>query len=118
MSRVSFAKELRLLKKLQSFLFLVPADKAANKTIFVCKRLYCHVLRSETQRSDGAYHGVPDSAESIVERHTLSLRRFGLTPDNNLPRFSFGYRQCTSHLLATASFLLLEHAGLASRALS
>ena len=40
---------------------------------------------SETQRSDGAYHGVPDSAESIIERHTLSLRRFGLTPDNNLP---------------------------------
>ena len=72
-----FVKELSLLKKLQRVLTLVPADKAANNTIFVCKRLYCHVLRTETQRSDGAYHSVPESAESIVESHTLALTRFG-----------------------------------------
>ena len=80
-----FVKELSLLKKLQRVLTLVPADKAANNTIFVCKRLYCHVLRTETQRSDGAYHSVPESAESIVESHTLALTRFGLTTDSNLP---------------------------------
>ncbi len=73
----SIVKELSLLKKLQRVLTLVPEDKAANNTIFVCKLLYCHILRSETQRSDGAYHCVPESAESIVEGHTLALKRFG-----------------------------------------
>ena len=80
-----FSRELQLLKSLQKNLILVPADKASNNTIFVCKRLYCHVIREELRKKDGAYVLSTHSAKEVIQQHLKHLARWKLNLHENLP---------------------------------
>ena len=78
------SNELKLLKRLQKDLILVPADKASNNTIFVCKRLYCETLRTELLKKDGAYSAHQRSDDEVIQRQ-LKLAYWKLDLHDNLP---------------------------------
>ena len=77
--------ELEVLKRLQRVLVLVPADKAANNTIFVCKRLYCQRLRDELRKTRGAYSPAAESKTDVILRHKNFLARWKLPFTDSLP---------------------------------
>ena len=74
--------ELRALKK---SLVLVPADKAANNIIFVCKRLYTHIIRKELTKADGAYRPETRTKQEILDEHKEFLNKWKLGQVNELP---------------------------------
>ena len=74
--------ELRALKK---SLVLVPADKAANNIIFVCKRLYTHIIRKELTKADGAYRPETRTKKEILDEHKEFLNKWKLGQVNELP---------------------------------
>ena len=61
---------------------VVPADKAQNNIVFVCKTFYIQCLLSEVpvenNRSDKTYTNTTLSKEEIVENHKSVLSSFGL----------------------------------------
>ena len=85
LAKRDFSRELQLLTSLQKNLVLVPADKASNNTIFVCKRLYCQVIREELRKKDGAYVLSTRSAKEVIPQHLKHLARWKLNLHENLP---------------------------------
>ena len=62
---------------------LVPADKAGNNVVIVCKHYYKEVLTKELKSSDGAstYVGKDECADEIIDTHL----RFMLDHDVVVP---------------------------------
>ena len=60
---------------------VVPADKAQNNIVFVCKTFYTQCLLSEVDvennSSDKTYNATTLSKEEIVEDHKSVLSSFG-----------------------------------------
>lgn len=83
--RSDFSTEITQLKRLQRLFVLVPADKAANNTIFICKRLYCHLLREELQKKGGAYSAATESHKEVLMRHKEQLNRWNISSCDILP---------------------------------
>jgi hypothetical protein len=74
----------RYLKFLQRHLVLVPTDKAANNISFVCKALYCDLLRGELQEN-GSYEVQAESEQDIIGLHEQILKPMHLMGDKKLP---------------------------------
>ena len=79
--------------KLQTNYVLVPADKAANNVIIVCKRYYIDTLVKElginnVNISNPTYIPIDDSFQTIVKSHNQFITSVGLEmseEDQNLP---------------------------------
>ena len=74
---------LKLLHKLQTNYVLVPADKAANNVIIVCKEYYIDTLVKElginnVNISNPTYILTVDSFEIIVKSHNQFITSVGL----------------------------------------
>ena len=89
----------RELNRLQEQFIIVPADKAANNYIFVCKKYYAEVICSELGVSlygktlrcngNGTYQHCPLTTEKIISMHVNINKQFGLNVNNQnlcLPR--------------------------------
>ena len=81
------------LHKLQTNYVLVPADKAANNVIIVCKKYYIDTLVKElginnVNINNPTYIPIDDSFETIVKSHNKFITSVGLAmseEDQNLP---------------------------------
>jgi hypothetical protein len=74
----------RYLKFLKRHLVLVQTDKAADNIAFVCKGLYCDLLRKELQEN-GSYELQSDSEKQIIDTHNQILGGLYLMGDKKLP---------------------------------
>ena len=80
------------LHKLHANYVLVPADKAANNVIIVCKKYYIDTLVEElginnVNINNPTYISIDDSSETIVKSHNQFITSVGLeiSEDQNLP---------------------------------
>ena len=81
------------LHKLQTNYALVPADKAANNVIIVCKKYYIDTLVKELRInnvsiSNPTYIPIDDSFDTIMKNHNQFITSVGLElseEDQNLP---------------------------------
>lgn len=71
----------KYLRWLKRYLVVVPADKAANNVVFVCKTAYVKQLRQELDKP--VYATVADTAEDIVQRQRNYLSRRKLDDGKN-----------------------------------
>ena len=83
----------RDLKHIQRNFVLVPADKAANNIIIICKKFYYSVLVDElkigTNNPNNTYQLVNDTLLNIVTEHQTFLNSYSIslsTKDQDLPR--------------------------------
>lgn len=75
----------KYLKHLQKYLVLVPADKAANNVVFVCKQQYIADLAAEFDHS-GAYSLVADgTSDEVIEDHKRVLSVWKVPVSDSLP---------------------------------
>jgi hypothetical protein len=74
----------KALTMLKRHLAVVLVDKAANNYAFVCKSLYCRVLKAEFNAS-GAYESLNLEAEAIMASHKQHLDDLGLFGKEQLP---------------------------------
>ena len=68
---------------------LVPADKAANNVIAVCKKYYLDVIVNEL-KSSSTYREVNDECENVVSRHLHYMMKNSIDVDSeheHLPSF-------------------------------
>ena len=84
-TKTSPVKSKNKLWALKKSLVLVPADKAANNIIFVCKRLYTHIIRKELTKADGAYRPETRTKQEILDEHKEFLNNWKLGQVNELP---------------------------------
>ena len=83
----------KYMQYLQHHLVLVPADKAANNVIFVCKHWYRYLLHQEI--SNGiAYAESDKSMEDVVAIHERVLKQYCLF---NSPRIGYLYLSLKMH---------------------
>ena len=83
----------KLKVKLHANYVLVPADKAANNVIIVCKKYYIDTLVKElginnVNINNPTYIPIDDSFETIVKSHNQFIKSVGLEiseEDQNLP---------------------------------
>ena len=68
---------------------LVPADKAANNVIIICKKFYFEVLAKELGVSsngpslgNATYETCSDNEMNIVRDHISFLSKYGIVPDD------------------------------------
>ena len=79
------------LHKLHANYVLVPADKASNNVIVVCKKYYIDTLIKElgiknVNSNNPTYILIGDSLETIVKSHNQFITSVGLEmPEENLP---------------------------------
>ena len=81
------------LHKFHANYVLVPADKAANNVIIVCKKYYIHTLVkwlgiNNVNINNPTYIPIDDSSETIVKSHNQFITSVGLEmseEDQNLP---------------------------------
>ena len=81
------------LHKLHAIYVLVPADKAANNVIIVCKKYYIDTLVKElginnVNINNPTYIPIDDSFETIMKSHNQFIKSVGLEiseEDQNLP---------------------------------
>jgi len=81
-------KSKNTLRSLTNTLVLVPADKAANNIILVCKRLYTHILRQELMSTSSAYTQESRLKDEIIQEHRLFLNKWQLPCVDQLPSLS------------------------------
>jgi hypothetical protein len=60
-------------------------DKAANNVGFVCKALYCQMLREELAAENGAYEETEEKESDLIEAHNAYLKRLHLVGLAKLP---------------------------------
>ena len=65
------------MKALHERFVLVPADKAANNVIIVCKKYYLDAVLRELE-STSTYKEVCSNSDSVVDRHVDYMMRNGL----------------------------------------
>ena len=79
----------RSLEELQGKYVLVPADKAAQNVIMVCRKYYLEVILKEIETT-ATYEEVMENCQDIVDRHIAFLRRQCInipSVDRCMPRF-------------------------------
>ena len=79
-------RHLQSLEELHSKYVLVPADKAAQNVIVVCKKCYLEVVLKEID-STATYESVMEDCQSIVDRHTTFL-------ENTVLRYHLNINAC------------------------
>ena len=93
------------LHKLHANYVLVPADKAANNVIIVCKKYYIDTLVKElginnVNINNPTYIPVDDSFETIMKSHNQFITSVGLEiseEDQNLPYLYWTPISCINH---------------------
>lgn len=84
--RSIFDQEVRaLLTYLQRHLVFVPADKASNNIIAICRRWYVHKIIAELTQPDGAYSNVDSTLDDILQEHRDFLGPLNLFHRDTLP---------------------------------
>ena len=70
---------------LQNHYVIVPADKASNNVVFVCKTYYLDCIRKELdlEESNSTYKRSTFSKEEILANHRSVLSSFGVNTNNN-----------------------------------
>ena len=71
---------------------LVPADKAGNNVVVICKQYYKEVLTRELKNSDGAstYVGKDECVDKLIDKHLSFMLNHGVavpTDNEKLPSF-------------------------------
>ena len=82
------------LRELQEKYVLVPADKAGNNMIFLCKYCYIHTLIEELDTNSGStiyftYEKQDVTVDEIIRTHTTTLENIfhiTLQQEKNLPK--------------------------------
>ena len=95
------------LNKLHENYVLVPADKAANNVIVVCKKYYLDVMLKELE-STNTYQEVHSDCSSVVSRHLKYMVQndiFVQEQQEHLHHFT-GYQSCIRTLMVPGSSLL------------
>ena len=92
------------LHKLQTNYVLVPADKAANNVIIVCKKYYIDTLVKElginnVNVSNPTYIPTDDSFETIVKSHNQFITSVGLemSEEDKICHICTGHPSCINH---------------------
>ena len=80
---LEFRKHLNYLHELQSKYVLVPADKAANNIIVVCKKYYIEVVLKEL-RTTSTYKHVDRECMDVVTEHLKFMTNYKLYVDHDL----------------------------------
>ena len=67
-------------KDLRSKYVIVPADKAGNNTIFVCKYFYIKTLMDElgidsTGNANGTYEAQHDTPDEVIKNHSETIEK-------------------------------------------
>ena len=67
-------------KDLHSKYVIVPADKAGNNIIFVCKYFYIKTLMDElgiesTGNSNGTYEAQHDTPDEVIKKHSETIEK-------------------------------------------
>ena len=95
------------LNKLHENYVLVPADKAANNVIVVCKKYYLDVVLKELE-STNTYQEVHSDCSSVVSRHLkYMVQMTSLYRNNkNICHHFTGYQSCIRTLMVPGSSLL------------
>ena len=83
---------------------LVPADKAANNVIVVCKKYYLDVVLKELE-STNTYQEVHSDCSSVVSRHLKYMVQNDIFVRNICHHFT-GYQSCIRTLMVPGSSLL------------
>ena len=76
-------KHLNYLHELQSKYVLVPADKAANNAIVVCKKYYLEVVLKEL-RTTSTYKYVDRECMDVVTEHLKFMTNYKIYVDHDL----------------------------------
>ena len=93
-------KHLNYLHELQSKCVLVPADKAANNIIVVCKKYYLEVVLKEL-RTTSTYKHVDRECMNVVTEHL----KFTWTMTLGIYHRFIGYQNYTNSLMVLGSLL-------------
>ena len=100
-------KHLNYLHELQSKYVLVPADKAANNIIVVCKKYYLEVVLKEL-RMTSTYKHVDRECMDVVTEHLKFMTKYKIYVDRDL-RYIYhhfiGYQNYTNSLMVPGSLL-------------
>ena len=111
---------------------MVPADKASNNIIFVCKQYYLNVIRDEVKQDTECTHlRYHETADTIIKKHVSFMRTIDIKVDTTMqklpsfywlpkmhktpvgPRFIAASYSCTtkplSRLLTKCLSLVLTH---------
>ena len=83
-------KHLNYLHELQSKYVLVPADKAANNIIVVCKKYYLEVVLKEL-RTTSTYKHVDRECMDVVTEHLKFMTKYKIYVDHDLRYLSSFY---------------------------
>lgn len=79
----AWTKYLTFIKK---YLVLVPIDKATDTTGFICSRLYCELIRVESEKQGSAYREISSKGQSeIIIKLLNSLREWKIKGTERLP---------------------------------
>ena len=89
---------------------LVPADKASNNVIVVCKKYYLDVVIKELSLNN-TYKEVHNDCVNIISRHLDYMGKNGIEVyiyknSMNSYHHSTSYLSCTKNLMAPGSLLL------------
>ena len=98
-------------KKLHDKYVLVPADKASNNVVVICKH-YIEVIIKElvdVTCSKSTYQYVTDNPTSIIHRHIKYMKEINLVVPSNMEELPCGCPSCIKLLLAQG--LLLTRIG-------
>ena len=85
----------KCLNRLHEQYVIVPADKASNNIVFVCKKYYHQCLINElgcnSASNDSAYTLTSFSREEIISNHNSVLTSFGIKVNENVSELPFLY---------------------------
>ena len=79
---------MKCLTSLQQKYVIVPADKASNNVVFVCKSYYINCLHRELENSNNTYTPTTLSKRQIIDNQLSVLSSFGInvkSDDQHLP---------------------------------
>ena len=103
-------------KDVHSKYVIVPADKAGNNIIFVCKYFYIKTLMDElgidsTGNANGTYEAQHNTPDEVIKKHSETIEKdfkIKLTDEENCHRCT-GYRNFTKSLTKPDSLLVQVH---------
>ena len=102
-------------KDLHSKYVIVPAHKAGNNIIFVCKFFYIKTLMDElgidsTGNANCTYKAQHDTHDKVIKKHSETIEKEFkiklIDEDEKLPQMYTGYRNFTKSLTKPDSLLV------------
>ena len=83
---------LAYLKEFHKQYVMVPADKASNNIIFVCKQYYLNVIRDEVkQDTECTYLRYHETADTIIKKHVSFMRTIDIKVDTTMQKLPSFY---------------------------